>query len=282
MPQVLLLILGIGSESPPLFAETSHQIAGFPLFFRNRTSHLRALVSIGGLALLTACAAPTPLPIPQNDPHEEANRKTHALNQSLDKELIGPAARGVGPVLDGPIGVGLGNVAGNLSMPAAILNKTLQGKFEDAVHNTWRLVLNTTIGLGGLLDPASAMGLTKRGTDFGATLHAWGAGEGAYLVLPVVGPSTERDTLGQVVDIVIDPLGSVLKKPESHWARGIKFGSKLSDRARFGNSVDSILHESADSYAQMRLLYLQSRRFELGQEVADDAFIDPYDDPYGN
>ena len=232
--------------------------------------------------MLSACAAPAPLPVPQNDPHEQANRRTHALNQSLDKAVIGPVARSARPVLDTPLGVGVSNVAGNLSMPSAILNKVLQGRFEDAVHNTWRFALNTTIGLGGLLDPASAMGLTERDSDFGATLHSWGAGEGAYMVLPVVGPSTERDALGQVVDIVIDPLGSVLKKPESNWARGIKFGSKLSDRARFGDTVDSILHESADSYAQTRLLYLQSRRFELGQEVADDAFIDPYADPYGN
>ena len=232
--------------------------------------------------MLSACAAPAPLPVPQNDPHEQANRRTHALNQSLDKAVIGPVARGARPVLDTPLGVGVSNVAGNLSMPSAILNKVLQGRFEDAVHNTWRFAINTTIGLGGVLDPASAMGLTERDSDFGATLHRWGAGEGAYMVLPVVGPSTERDALGQVVDIVIDPLGSVLKKPESNWALGIKLGSKLRDRALFGDTVDSILHDSADSYAQTRLLYLQSRRFELGQEVADDAFIDPYDDPYGN
>lgn len=240
-------------------------------------------MSVVGVALLGACAAPAPLPVLQSDPHEAANRRTHALNQSIDKALVGPAARGAGSVLSSPVGIGIENVAGNLSMPGAILNKTLQGNFEDAVHNTWRLVLNSTLGLGGLFDPASAMGLTARKTDFGATMHTWGSGEGAYLVLPVLGPSTERDAFGTVVDAVIDPVGIVLKSPESYWARGIRLGSKLSDRARFGNTVDSILHESADSYAQTRLLYLQSRRFELGQEAGDDdAFIDPYADPYGD
>ena len=234
------------------------------------------------MVLLAACAAPAPLPVGQSDPYEDANRRTHALNQSLDKALISPTARAASPVLASPVGTGLSNVAGNLGMPAAILNKTLQGDFEDAVHNTWRLVINTTLGLGGLFDPATAMGLAERDTDFGATLHTWGAGEGAYMVLPVLGPTTERDTLGSVVDIAIDPLGHVLKSPESHWARGVKFASRLGDRARFGDTVDSILHDSADSYAQMRLLYLQNRRFELGQEVSDDAFIDPYADPYGN
>jgi phospholipid-binding lipoprotein MlaA len=283
MPQVLLsLLTGGGRHRQPRVDQPKQQNAGFPLLFCRTPALARFSAPVLGLAVLTACAAPAPLPLPQSDVHEAANRRVHALNQSIDKALIGPVARGASPLFNSPLGVGLNNVAGNLSMPAAILNKTLQGRFEDAVHNTWRLAINTTIGLGGLLDPASAMGLTERDTDFGATLHTWGAGEGAYLVLPVVGPTTERDALGQVVDIVIDPLGTVLKKPESTWARGIKFGSKLSDRARFGDTVDSILHESADSYAQFRLLYLQSRRFELGQEVADDAFIDPYADTDGN
>ncbi len=251
--------------------------------FRLMPAPLRFAPVLGAAALVLAgCAAPPPVPVDQADPYEAANRRTHALNQAIDRALVGPAARAAQPVLQTPIGTGLGNVAGNLSMPAAILNKTLQGNLPDAVHNTWRLVINTTIGLGGLFDPASAMGLVEKDTDFGATLHHWGAGEGAFIVLPVTGPTTERDALGTAVDIVIDPLGQLLKPPESHWARGVKFASRLGDRARFGDTVDSILHESADSYAQMRLLYLQSRRFELGQEVADDAFIDPYADPDGN
>lgn len=250
------------------------------MFFRCRIALCHPIAPILGILLLAACAAPVPVAV--NDPYEASNRRTHAMNQAVDKAVIGPLARGAGPALGGPVGTALGNVAGNLSMPAAVLNKVMQGKLEDAVHNTWRFALNTTIGIGGLFDPATAMGLGERDTDFGATLHSWGVGEGTYLVLPVLGPSTERDALGKVVDVVIDPLGHVLPSPEKHWARAIKFGSKLSDRARFGGTVDSILHESADSYAQMRLLYLQNRRFELGQEVADDAFIDPYENPYGN
>jgi phospholipid-binding lipoprotein MlaA len=239
------------------------------------------ILAVAGL-LLAGCAAPPPVPVEQADPYEAANRRTHAFNQGLDKAVISPAAQAARPVLETPLGEGLGNVAGNLSMPAAILNKTLQGNLPDAVHNSWRFLINSTIGLAGLFDPATAMGLVEKDTDFGATLHSWGAGEGAFIVLPVTGPTTERDALGTAVDIVIDPLGQLLDPPESYWARGAKIASRLGDRARFGDTVDSILHESADSYAQMRLLYLQSRRFELGQEVADDAFIDPYADPYGN
>ncbi|GGE06366.1 phospholipid-binding lipoprotein MlaA [Gemmobacter megaterium] len=249
------------------------------MFFSLSPVAARLSLPILGLCLLAACAAP---PVSDADPYEDANRRVHAFNQSLDRNLIRPVARGSAGVARGPVGQGVRNVAGNLFMPSVILNKVLQGKAEDAVHNTWRFALNTTIGLGGLFDPAGAMGLTERDADFGGTLHTWGAGEGGFVVLPVLGPSTERDAFGKVVDTVLDPLGHVLKSPESHWARGFKAASKVVDRARFGDTVDSILHESADSYAQMRLLYLQNRRFELGQEVADDAFIDPYADPYGD
>ncbi|WP_323038732.1 VacJ family lipoprotein [Gemmobacter sp.] len=232
-----------------------------------------------GLSLLAACAAP---PVSDADPYESANRKVHAFNQALDRGLIRPVARGIAPVARSPVGTAVTNVADNLSMPSIILNKILQGKAEDAVHNTWRFALNTTLGIGGIFDPAGAMGLTEREADFGGTLHTWGAGEGGFIMLPVAGPSTERDALGLLVDTVTDPVGHVLPSREGRWATGINLGSKLVDRARFGDTVDSILHESADSYAQTRLLYLQNRRFELGQEVADDAFIDPYADPDGN
>lgn len=220
--------------------------------------------------------------MPLNDPYEEGNRRTHEFNQALDRNIIAPVAGGAGGALNSPLGIGVSNVAANLSLPGEIVNKTLQGRFADAVHNSWRLVLNTTIGLGGLLDPAGAMGLDARETDFGETLHVWGAGEGAFVMLPVLGPSTERDMFGMVVDMALDPLGHVLPVRERNWARGIKYTAKLVDRARFAGTVDSILHESADSYSQLRLMYLQKRRFELGQESSDDAFIDPYDDPYGD
>lgn len=251
-----------------------------PFFGLNRVRP--AFVALVGLTFAAACAAPPPVPVEQADPFEASNRRAHAFNQALDTAIIRPVARSAGGALNSPVGEGLSNLSGNLSLPGAILNKVLQGRLEDAVHNTWRLAINTTIGLGGLFDPASGMGLTERDTDFGATLHSWGAGEGAYMVLPVLGPTTERDALGTLVDVVIDPLGQILKPPESRWARGVKYASKLGDRVRFGDTVDSILHESADSYAQTRLMYLQNRRYELGQEAPEDAFIDPYADPYGN
>jgi phospholipid-binding lipoprotein MlaA len=117
-------------------------------------------------------------------------------------------------------------------------------------------------------------------TDFGETLHVWGAREGAYVELPVLGPSTERDTWGMVVDVFTNPLTYVLESPENYYGTVASVSSGLSNRGRYAATIDSILYDSADSYAQARSLYLQNRRFELGGSGGD-AYLDPYDDPYG-
>lgn len=233
-----------------------------------------------GVAVLAGCAAPAPQAI--NDPYEEANRRNHAFNRGLDRALVRPAASSYVAILPPPVMQGVSNVADNLGLPQAVGNKLLQARFADAAHNTARFLVNSTIGVAGLFDPAGVIGLTERKTDFGETLHTWGMGEGAYLELPFRGPSTERDALGLVVDTLLDPMDALLPSPERHYAKAFRIGSKLGDRGRFADTIDSILYESADSYAQARLLYLQNRRFELGQETGDDTFEDPYADPYGD
>jgi phospholipid-binding lipoprotein MlaA len=120
------------------------------------------------------------------------------------------------------------------------------------------------------------MGVAGKKTDFGETLHVWGVGEGYYLELPLLGPSTARDALGEVVDSVINPIGVLLPKPERYVGTLAKVASKIGDRARYSETVDSVLYDSADGYAQARLLYLQNRRYELGQTAGEDDFEDPY------
>ena len=122
-------------------------------------------------------------------------------------------------------------------------------------------------------------------TDFGQTLAVWGVPEGAYVVLPFLGPSTERDTFGLIIDFAFDPL-QFLIPPEAQDLQPYAFvGKKVISRGRFGSTVDSLLYESADPYAQARLLYLQNRRFDLGVPV-DSSYMeggaDPYADPYGD
>ena len=231
------------------------------------------------LLLLDACG-PVSAPTGINDPNEAANREVHAANKALDRVLVDPASTAYGKAVPGPLRQGVQNFADNLDAPGDVVNGLLQGRPGPALANTARFVINTTVGIGGLFDPAKAMGIYRKSTDFGETLHVWGFPEGAYGELPLLGPSTSRDTVGRVVDVVLNPMRLALPAREGNIATAASVASRLGDRFKFGTTVDSILYDSADSYAQARILYLQNRRFELGQEVASDT-IDPYEDPYG-
>lgn len=227
------------------------------------------------LSALGACAAPPPPAVPY-DPSEAQNRQTHEFNKALDKALLGPASEGYGKTIPEPVRRGVQNFASNLDLPGDVLNGLLQGRPKRAVENTLRFVINSTIGIGGLLDPARAIGIGGKPTDFGETLHVWGVAEGAYNELPVLGPSTDRDTVGRVVDIFINPVRLAVPREGRLALDGVGVVSTLGDRYRFGDTVDSILYDSTDSYAQARLLYLQNRRFELGQTTSETDFEDPY------
>lgn len=237
------------------------------------------------LASALALSACGPAPIQQgiNDPNESFNRKVHGFNRGLDSALVRPAAKGYGAIVPGPVQTGVSNFAHNLDLPGSIINGLLQGRPMYATENTLRFAVNTTFGIGGLFDPATVLGIKGKPTDFGETLHVWGVGEGPYIEVPALGPQTSRDFAGWVVDVVTNPVRIGLGEPEKYWADAFKVGSKLGDRNRYSDTVDSILYESADSYAQARLLYLQNRRYQLGQAAGvedDGAFEDPYEDPY--
>ncbi|TGN54309.1 VacJ family lipoprotein [Paracoccus liaowanqingii] len=241
-------------------------------------------------ALVAAGCASAPVQrdgITINDPYEAQNRRVHAFNKGLDARVIGPVANRLKGSDDddtaprdpdapiGPLQMVI-NAGRNLSLPVKSVNGLLQGRPGDAGANFARFAVNSTVGLGGIFDPATdSFGLTERNTDFGQTLAVWGVPEGAYLELPLLGPSTQRDAVGQVADLLIDPLYHLLDGPEAGAVFGLRVASKAGDRARFGDTVDGILQGSADSYAQTRLIWLMNRRFDLG-ETRDD--YDPYDD----
>lgn len=242
---------------------------------------LRSFLAVATLVLISACTAPPPKAI--NDPHEAGNRSTHEANRKFDRALIRPAAGAYGNILPAPVRQGVGNFASNLNLPGVIVNNLLQLNIDGAVKNSWRFVINTTIGVGGIFDPSSSIELYEDSSDFGETLHVWGVGEGQYVELPFIGPSTQRDTLGMVVDVFTNPLTFGAPSPERYLGPVAKGLSKLGDRYTYSSTVDSILYDSADSYAQARLLYLQSRRFQLGQEQAkEDQGDDGYDDYYAD
>lgn len=242
-----------------------------------RVPHGRPLLSAVACAVGLAACGPAPATQVINDPNEAANREVHDFNKSIDTALVKPISGAfAGDGEPGPISRGIANFADNLSEPSRIVNSLLQGNIPDAAQSSLRFAFNSTFGLAGILDPSTALGVQVKDTDFGETLHVWGVGEGAYVELPVLGPSTERDVVGMAVDYVINPVSILLDPPESYVATAAGLASKLGDRGRYSDTVDSILYDSADSYAQARLLYLQNRRYELGQEVSDDNFEDPY------
>jgi phospholipid-binding lipoprotein MlaA len=227
-------------------------------------------VIVAAAALLSACGPQQP-PAEVLDPGESVNRQVHEFNKGFDTYLFRPASQVYGTVLPGPVRQGVANVSETFEAPVDAVNNLLQGKPDEAAQNTVRFLTNLTMGVGGLFDAASALGLPDPETDFGETMHVWGAPEGNYLEVPVFGPSTERDAMGRVVDAVLNPL---------QWLGPIDLSSRLGDRYRFTNTFDSVLYESEDSYSQTKLAYIQNRRFELGQDAPDDAAIDPYEDPY--
>ncbi len=257
--------------------------------------HFKSVVVVVGLTVGLVACGPAALPPGDTivDRDEVINREAHAFNRELDRTLIRPIATAYGTAVPQPVRQGVSNFASNLDQPGYVVNNILQLRLGQAMQNTARFLVNSTIGIGGLLDPASAIGPTAAETDFGETLHIYGFGEGDYLELPVLGPSTRRDAVGTVVDVALNPVRIFVPAPEVNYARGAGILQPLDSRYRFADTIDGVLYESADSYAQLRSSYLQSRRFELSdgtQVVIDpetgalspvdplaDTYIDPYD-----
>lgn len=268
-------------------------------------SGVKNLIFTALLLGLSACAQ-APVTMGTNDPYEATNRAWFNANLALDRAISGRTERALDSTsapTDDPLHADAAalsanvstepsaprrssafrriviNFGGNLGLPSSILNDLLQIRPDHAAENVLRLAINSTIGLGGLFDPAGSMGIHGRTSDFGETLHRWGVGEGAYVVLPVFGPSTERDAAGIVVDAFLDPLQFVLPRAEYNWSVGARYAARFADRAEYADLLDANVINTADPYAQARLLYLQTRRYHLGIENEQEV-IDPYADLY--
>jgi len=245
---------------------------------------MRAALGLLAVISLAACAVPHADVGPDgiNDPHEAQNRKMHAFNRDLDSGGGRGVAASYVDTVPADVRGTVDNFADNLSVPQTVVNQILQGDLNRATRNTFRFAINSTLGFGGLADVSTPLGLPKDDTDFGETLYVWGVPEGNYVELPLVGPSTQRRNMGRFVDLFTDPLGFVLTRQQRAVGIGSKVLETVNDRGRFADSVDSVLHGSADSYAQARIIYLQNRRFELGDETSGGAVMDPYDELYGD
>ena len=241
------------------------------------TAPLRLLLPVVAVVTLAGCN-PRPAGVEIHDPFEARNRAMFESNLALDRAVTpGATSRAEEPPRPSPLRQAVRNAASNLSTPRYVVNDFLQGRVGPGIENAVRFTLNTTLGLGGLFDPAGAIGIHGRPNDFGATLHAWGVNEGAYTVLPILGPSTQRDTAGMVVDAVLDPLNLAFNSDERLAAFVLRQAGRVAERIEFGDVIDATVMQSVDPYAAARLVYLQNRRHFLG-EATEDAFIDPYAD----
>lgn len=211
------------------------------------------------------------------DPNETFNRRVHDFNRGLDRAIIRPAGKGYSSAIPDDIETAIGRFAFNLSIPSAVVNNVLQGNMRGAIQDTARFAVNTTVGLGGFFDTASEISMpAATDADFGQTLYTWGVPAGNYGEVPLLGPGTDRHFAGRIVDLFTNPLTYVFPEPERYYGTAAAVASRLSDRARFSDTIDSVLYESEDSYAATRSLYLQNRRFKL-EGGRSDTYEDPYD-----
>jgi phospholipid-binding lipoprotein MlaA len=244
------------------------------------------LLLMAGL-MLTGCATlPTDKADPR-DPWERFNRASFKFNDSLDRAILRPVAKGYVKVTPRVVRTGISNALSNLDTVTTIVNDALQGKMKQAGRDSARFLMNSTLGLGGLFDPASAAGLENNDEDFGQTLGKWGVKSGPYLMLPVLGPSTLRDTFARVPDQFTDPVNYLEDDSTRYIIRAFDILDLRADLL----SLDEQLARSYDRYAFVRNAYLQRREFkvmdgnvedqslELEEEFKDDPATEPAAEP---
>jgi phospholipid-binding lipoprotein MlaA len=194
------------------------------------------------------------------DPFENGNRKVFKFNEMLDAAFLGPVLTGYRFVVPGPARKGIRRMFLNLNSPKVFVNDLFQLRFRDAGITLGRLVLNTTLGVGGLLDPGEAAGWPRHESDFGQTLAKYGTPSGPYLVLPVFGPNTVRDSFGDLVDLAFQPLTYFLWPAQILLQVYIGGGNGLAALDANYDKVTALEESSIDFYAAMRSAYLQNRR----------------------
>ncbi len=204
------------------------------------------------------------------DPWEGWNQRVFTFNQYFDDYLARPVAETYVDVVPRPAQRGVRNFFSNLNDVTVLVNNLLQAKFRDAASDTGRILVNTTIGLGGLLDVASDAGFERNHEDFGQTLGRWGVGPGPYLVLPFMGPSTVRDAFGFATDIYTGPVSS----PDQVRLRNSLYGMYMLNTRVQALQLDSMMY--GDQYIFMRDAYLQQRAYDVSDGAVDEDFDDDW------
>ncbi len=195
------------------------------------------------------------------DPWEKYNRKMHALNNAVDEAIAKPLAQGYVKVVPRPVRLGVSNFFSNLGQPVSALNALLQGKPKQAGQSMGRFLLNSTLGIGGIFDPASDAKLPRKSEDFGQTLGVWGWKRSRYVELPLFGPRTIRDVVGLVGDAPLAPLQQV----DYDALRVFLQGTQLVDVRADLLSVDSLREGAVDEYSLFRDSWLQRRNYQISE-----------------
>ena len=192
----------------------------------------------------------------QYDPWESFNEKMFTFNYNVDKYALKPVARGYRAVVPEQVQIMLGNAVNNVTWVPRFMNSLLQGKWEGALREVSRFVLNSTLGIGGLFDPGKVAELQPSPEDFGQTLGLWGVSSGPYLVLPLLGPTTVRDGIGKGVDSAMNPLTYFVPFVGQV---GMKVGDTVNDRALNYDLFAGVEATTIDLYSSVRHFYLKRR-----------------------
>ena len=255
----------------------------------DHSKFLKVLTLLGPLLGLAACATPPSDPAARaqfeanNDPLEPMNRQIFAFDMFVDKWLIKPLAQVYDEVIPEFGRNRVRNFLDNLHEPVIFANNLVQTEFKRAGWTAERFVINSTVGVGGIYDWASDWGVEKQTGDFGQTLYHYGAPEGPYLVLPILGPSNPRDVVGMVGDGYADPFSYLAYDYGADVATYARWGAEgLDERARNLKNFDEIQRNAIDLYAEIRSLYRQHRESDLrhGEPAAAPPDLDElYKDP---
>ncbi|HSD39441.1 MAG TPA: VacJ family lipoprotein [Rhodocyclaceae bacterium] len=221
-----------------------------------------------GLVLL-ACLAGCATGGNPKDPWEPVNRKVFVFNEKLDSWVLKPVAQGYDAVAPLPVRTGVSNFIANVDDVWIGLNNVLQGKPLQGFGDWGRFLINSTLGIAGVFDVASELGLDKHEEDFGQTLGVWGVGDGPYVMLPFFGPRTLRDAGGYVLDVAAGPFGYIKDIPTRNIARGVRIVSERADLLAAEGAFDAA---AIDRYAYLRDFYLSRRKSLIrdGKRVRDE------------
>ncbi len=228
------------------------------------------IVSMFIVLLLAGCATND-----RRDPLESVNRTTYSFNKSMDSVVLKPVAQGYKKVVPSVVRIGVHNFFTNLKNPSNIVNNILQADFKAAGQDTIRFAVNSTLGWGGVFDLASHMGLPKHREDFGQTLATWGYKDSNYIVLPFLGASTVRDTVGRVTDGFLNPL---FYSDDDAIRYGLTALEAVDNRSRYLH-LDNVLESQVDEYAFIRGAYYDKREVDIhdGMNKASDDNVDGFE-----